>query len=241
MASPEAARHIPADPDRKPVHKRILPWFEGLNNPGATNEEIQALLNNVGKTAYGALLRAGLIVTVTSVAKEAGLHPDARTIPLIHKFLQEEKIPAGRFPNKVKTPDGGKIIGHYNFIAKIHKPDAVESLSNAAEFAHLRNNPVVQIAGPIGERLLPNTTELRNSEKHDSIGNLISGIRGKRWSGKGRLKATEVIRGSPVEIYTEASTSGGWFYPRDKEGELEIFLRQRIPALGLSVLENQVD
>lgn len=136
----------------------IFPRFEGLNNTDATDEAMQALLDEVDHRAYKALLKAGLIVTITSVAKKAGLNPSSRDIHSIYSFLRQNEIPAGKSPNKVKVKssdghDGEKIIAHYYFIANIDERAARRLLKRAPEFAHLRKNPILQIAGPKDKNL----------------------------------------------------------------------------------------
>lgn len=180
----------------------ILPQFEGLRNLDATDSEIQTLLDKIRNSRqYQVLKQAGLVVNLSTVAKKAGLYISPDQIDFISESLAREKFPQAKVPHKIKDKNGQEKIAYYHIIATTDEPSAIDILRSDRNLDDLRINPARQVAGPRGEKL-PNTYELQ-SEEYRSVSNLIAEIRGSRWSnrGKGGIKTSDIIKGSPVEIY----------------------------------------
>lgn len=208
----------------------ILPQFEGLRNPDATNEEIQTLLDKIRTLSQNRVLKkAGLVIDLTTVAKTAGLYFDPRQVNIISQSLAIEKLPQTKVAHKIKDKNGQEGIAYYHILAAKDQPDAIDILARDHNLDDLRINPVTQIAGP-EEELLPNTTQL-GSNKYGSVGNLISEIRGVRWNGigKGGILTADIIKGSHVVIYRNDRI----LYRKDQEGELRDYVESRLRELGM--------
>lgn len=209
----------------------ILPQFEGLRRPDATDEQIQTLLDKITNTGrHQVLKQAGLIIAQSTVARKTGLYISGDQVNFVSESLAKEKLPQAKFPHKIKDENGQGKIAYYHIIAAIHEQRATDILQKDRNLDDLRINPVTQIAGPKAERL-PNTTQLA-SEEYESLGNLIGEIRGSRWSGKGKggIKIADIIQGSTIEIY---SNSAETLFRKDREAQLRLFLESRLRELGM--------
>lgn len=208
--------------DRNPV----LPRFEDLQNPDATDEIIQALLDKITSLDhYRILIKNDLIRNLTSVAKKAGLHLAGPELYTVVDSLQRKKMPAGKFIRKKKN---GEIIGHFHFIAAIDEAEAINILKNDPKLADLKINPVKLVAGPEGKT--PTTSELLHRKGFDNVGNLVRKIMGKTINFKSKIRTSDILKGSSVPVWLY---NNSYFYPKDREEELRTFLEPRLRELGL--------
>ena len=145
-----------------PVRGFVVRKFTELGETTSTGEEIQKLLDQVTRSQYQTLIKSGLIVNLTRVARNAELHPDTSDILPILNELREHNIPTRRLPYHLEV-DGKKVVVHNNFIAARDLSRATEILENSAKFSLLKDYPVSQVAGP--ESPLPNTNDLKNKDR----------------------------------------------------------------------------
>src|SRR3989338_6571837 len=219
-------RGIDIEREKNPV----LPRFEGLGNPEATNDEIQALLDKIRyPREYLLLKKSGLVVDVTTVTRKAGLHLRSNRIGLISESLAKELLPQTKVAIIIKDKDGKEKTVYYHIIATIHEPIAVDLLQSNRNLDIFRVNPVSQIAGPKEEKL-PNTSKLV-SEEYGSLGSLIGELIESRWGGmgKGGINTADIIKGSPVEIYYAKRR---FFYRNGQEIQLRQHIQSRLRELG---------
>ena len=206
----------------------ILHRFEGLRNPEANDQEIQALLNGVaGRRQVEVLKKAGLVVGLLDVARKAGLYLTGREIQYISESLEREKLPQAKVPNNVRV----KLIGYHHIIAAADEQKAIIILQRDHNLDDLRINPVTLLAGPKGEKL-PNTNELIKSGEYEHLGKLIGDIWGARWIGRGKggLITNDIIKGLPFEIY---GAHDSIYYRKSEGAQVRAEIETRMRALGM--------
>lgn len=217
-----------------PLEKNpILPAFKELANTELSDEDLRALLNKVQNTAqYRALLKAGLIVNLTSLARRAGLYLTGQDIPRVHEVLAQDGIPQGKTPNHVKGEDGErKILGRYYFIAAMDEAKSIATLKRSRELADLKINPVKVIGAPV--KTIPNTTELMwRSGKYRSVLKLAGQIAGSKVNSR-KLNRNNIVAGiASVSFYTIGSR-GGLLYEAEHEDAAIEHLKMRMKELGI--------
>ena len=215
----------------------ILSVFKELSNTELSDKGIQALLDKVQNSGqYRVLLRAGLIVNLTSLARGAGLYPRRQSIPRISNVLSENKMPQGKAARYGKGEGGErKILGWYYFIAATLAPRASSILKGAYELQDLRINPVRVIGAPV--ETIPNTTELEwRTDKYRSVLKLAEQIAGRKVSFR-KLNRYSIVSGvtssdDSVSFYT-LEAHGRLWYEAKHEGAVKEHLKMRLEELGI--------
>lgn len=210
-----------------PAKESILETFKELREPDTNDEKIQELLNKITAPGrYNMLRRAGLIISLSSLARNAGLFVHGRDISTIYNELSSKHLPVKRMNYAMKKGESG----YYHFTAATAQTRGMQLLQEAPQFAHLMENPVGLAAGQTDK--IPNTNELANSGNYGRIGHLIGKIRGAGLGTRGRVTTKDIITGSPVPVYRLEAVSH-YYYPLAQEAELAEHIGKRLRELGL--------
>lgn len=214
-----------------PLQEPNLVVFRELNNEDLDDETVQIELHKVNNNRqYEVLRKAGLVVDLSSVAKQAGLHISPRDVKRIHEVLDEEKMPMGKASSYTIDENGQrKVWGWANFIASIHIEKALAILKTNYEIADLRINPVKLVGGPDNGKI-PNTTVLSARKDYLSVGALINDVKGKVRNNYIRIKMSQIIAGSPIQVYR---WNNSYFYSKEQREQFASFLATRLTELGI--------
>ena len=210
----------------------ILPALKDLANTDLSDKDIQDLLDKVQNSwQYKVLLKAGLIVNLTSLARRAGLYLRGSDIPRIYEVIKGENLPVGKVSNYVRGEDGERaILGWYYFIAATRGPKASSILKETPELQDLRINPVRVIGVPV--KTVPNTTELERSGKYRRVLKLAGEIAGRKLRSN-LLNQKNIVAGHvSVSFYTE-EVGGGFWYEVEHEDAVRAHLAKRMKELGI--------
>lgn len=206
-------------------NKRIAKILE----TSESDSEIQRALNRVKRKLRQTLAQRENppFLSVSKAARMAGFHFRVGATSIFVDSLRQSKIPVGQLPHVSKSRHAIKYPTYY-FIATQHLERAKEALLQDAHLAGFRENPVKQIAGPDGK--IPVTTKLIQGKGYQSPRQLFRQLRIN-------LGRTLIIKyedffdeNCPVSVF---KLRDAYYYPKEKEGELKRYIRERARETGL--------
>lgn len=210
------------------VNRRLenLQLAKMLQDPSLTDEEVQKLLDQVGRHFYQVYSQGenSVLIPVLRLVMEGGFHLPNPQLKLSIQVLEDAQIPVRDLPTKVKSgPRKGELT--YHFMARIHKERALNVWENANNLQAFLENPVRQICGP---KVRPPTTwEIIKGKGLRAVGSLLRemGISSKNPFG---LSYGELFTDNfPIPIF-KYTKRGSYFYSVEQEEALRTYLLQRL-------------
>lgn len=213
------------------VQEPTVEKFSGLGDGDLKPRGTQSLLNQVDSHGqYRTLLKAGLVFNLTSTARRAGLFACGRDIARICEALDVNGVPRARVIHSRNQKVGKKVnVAWYHYIAAKDEARAIAALESFACLEDLRTNPVTVI-GNSGRHEIPTTTQLRNHERYEHIGNLIKEMIGRQFQNNNGVTIPDFLEETTARAY---SCTSGYYFAKEDRDELVSYLAPKLAELGL--------
>lgn len=196
-----------------------------------SDEEIQSLFPLVKRAFLNRFLNRedSPLISLFRAAWEGGCHLPLQKSGQLLKVVQVSGLPLGVVEEEVHSGQE-TVIQRHHFIAGQHKKRLIRLLRQDETMRRYFRNPVSLAWGQTPETM-PTTGQIQDREKFRSPAHIFSEL-GLAWGPRSLEGFYRKIfsHDCPVPIFSQGR---GYFYPREKEGDLREFVKKQI-GLGLN-------